>query len=125
MMGFHFEQDDAGMAEAVVTVSDLNYRLARMFEDEPDLSGIAVIGEVSDLKMYPSGHWYCSLKDAKSQLKAVMFRSSAQRQVASGFIPENGMMVVAKGDIRVYEPNGVYQIIVESMAPAGEGAKYV
>lgn len=124
MMGFYFEQDDAGMAEAVVTVSDLNYRLARMFEDEPGLSGIAVIGEVSDLKMYPSGHWYYSLKDAKSQLKAVMFRSSAQRQVASGFIPENGMMVVAKGDIRVYEPNGVYQIIVESMAPAGEGAKY-
>lgn len=107
-----------------VTVSELNERIARMFEDEPSFMGISVAGEVSDLRQHGSGHWYFNLKEAGSQLKAVMFRSAAARQAASGFIPENGLLVVALGDIRVYEPAGSYQIIVQAMAPAGEGAKY-
>ena len=107
-----------------VTVSEVNGRISALIESEPDLAGICVLGEVSDLRRYDSGHWYFSLKDDKSQIKAVMWRSSAAKQAMSGFIPESGMLVVADGDIRVYEANGVYQIVVQAMRPAGEGAQY-
>lgn len=109
---------------SIISVSDINARIARMFDDEPDFAGISVMGEVADLRRYGSGHWYFTLKDDRSQLKAVMFRSAAAKQAALGFIPENGLLVVAYGDIRVYEPNGVYQIVAQSLAPAGEGARY-
>lgn len=116
--------DESGDRAGIVTVSDINARIARMFDDEPDFTGISVMGEVADLRRYGSGHWYFTLKDDSSQLKAVMFRSSAARQAALGFIPENGLLVVVRGDIRVYEPNGVYQIVAQSISPAGEGARY-
>lgn len=124
MSGYGYPQ--AGRAEnaATISVSELNAAIAGIIASVPELSGITVAGEVADLRQYGSGHWYFSLKDEKSQLKAVMWKMSASRQVASGFIPENGMLVLATGDVSVYEAGGVYQLTVRSMRPAGEGAKY-
>ena len=121
-----FDYTAAGRAEsaAAVSVSELNAVIAGIIASVPELSGITVTGEVSDLRRYESGHWYFSLKDERSQIKAVMWKMSAARQMASGFIPENGMLVLAYGDVNVYEVGGVYQLNVKSIRPAGEGAKY-
>lgn len=116
---------EAGRAEgAAIGVSELNAVIAGIIASVPELSGITVTGEVSDLRRYGSGHWYFSLKDEKSQIKAVMWKMSAARQMASGFIPEDGMLVLATGDVNVYEAGGIYQLNVKGMRPAGEGAKY-
>lgn len=116
---------EAGRAEgATIGVSELNAVIAGIIASVPELSGITVTGEVSDLRRYGSGHWYFSLKDEKSQIKAVMWKMSAARQMASGFIPEDGMLVLATGDVNVYEAGGIYQLNVKGMRPAGEGAKY-
>jgi exodeoxyribonuclease VII large subunit len=76
-------------------------------------------GEISDFKRAHSGHIYFTLKDEKSQIRAVMWRSSAQR---IAFELENGLKVVSKGAINVYEPRGQYQLIVEVVEPKGKGA---
>lgn len=103
-----------------VTVSQLNFYIRSILEDNPILNNIFVVGEISNFKYYPrSGHMYLTLKDEAAQLKAVMFSNSAQRLK---FMPEDGMRVVCRGRISVYDKDGVYQLYIEDMQPDGAGA---
>lgn len=105
-----------------VTVSQLNYYLKKKFDSDDNLKNILVEGEISNCKVYSSGHMYFGLKDEGSFLKAVMFRGSASKLM---FKPENGQKVIVKGSISVYERDGQYQIIVTSMEAAGIGDLYL
>ncbi|PYS94839.1 MAG: exodeoxyribonuclease VII large subunit [Acidobacteria bacterium] len=101
----------------VLTVSELN-ALARGLLEE-GLGTVWVEGEISNLRRYPSGHTYFTLKDAESQVAAVLFRGSA---AALRFRPGDGLKVLARGRVSLYEPRGAYQVIVEALEPAGLGA---
>lgn len=109
------------MAQNVVSVSQLNEYIRGKLDGDALLSGIAVRGELSNYKVYPSGHHYFTLKDEASSLKCVMFKSSAVRL---RFRPENGMKVIAMGKISVYPRDGVYQLYCASMAMDGIGDLY-
>src|SRR5437867_3235119 len=101
----------------VLTVSELN-ALARGLLEE-GLGTVWVEGEISNLRRYPSGHTYFTLKDAESQVAAVLFRGNA---AALRFRPGDGLKVLARGRVSLYEPRGAYQVIVEALEPAGLGA---
>ena len=101
----------------VLTVSQVTQEIKELLEDSYPL--VWIEGEVSNLRLVQSGHAYFTLKDAKSQLRAVMFRSSV-RQLP--FTPEAGMQVIARGRLSVYEPRGDYQLIAEAIDPKGIGA---
>ena len=109
------------MAQNVVSVSQLNEYIRGKLDGDALLSGIAVRGELSNYKVYPSGHHYFTLKDEASSLKCVMFKSSAVRL---RFRPENGMKVLAMGKISVSPRDGVYQLYCASMAMDGIGDLY-
>lgn len=100
------------------SVSAVNQYLKQLLESQSDLHHIPVMGEVSNFKRYASGHCYFTLKDEKSALKCVMFKSSAVRL---SFTPQNGEKVVALGSISVYERDGVYQLYVTAMRRQGVG----
>ena len=100
------------------SVSEVNQYLKQLLESQSDLHHIPVMGEVSNFKRYGSGHCYFTLKDEKSALKCVMFKSSAVRL---SFNPQNGEKVVALGSISVYERDGVYQLYVSAMRRQGIG----
>ena len=101
------------------SVSEVNQYLKQLLESQSDLHHIPVLGEVSNFKRYGSGHCYFTLKDEKSALKCVMFKSSAAHL---SFTPQNGEKVVALGSISVYERDGVYQLYVTAMRRQGIGA---
>ncbi len=103
----------------VRTVGDVTRFVKNMFDHEALLQGLLVRGEVSNFKRYPSGHAYFTLKDETASLKCVMFKSRAQYLA---FEPENGMQVIARGNISVYERDGAYQLYVEALTPEGAGA---
>lgn len=101
-------------------VSQVNTYIKALLDASEPLRSIYVEGEISNFKHYqPSGHMYFTLKDDKSQLKAVMFSSSAYKL---RFRPENGMSVICRGRISVYEKSGEYQLYAEDMQPVGLGA---
>jgi exodeoxyribonuclease VII large subunit len=101
----------------ILTVGALNKLIRRRLEDE--FSTLWLRGEISNFKAHPSGHFYFSLKDKEAQISAVMFRGfNSQLR----FKPEDGMEVVVRGKITVYEPRGNYQIFCETMEPVGAGA---
>ena len=106
------------MNEMYLSVSEVNEIIKNMLDNEPRFSSIMVCGELSNYKIYPSGHHYFTLKDAESSLKCVMFRSNSSRL---RFRPESGMSVTAIGRISVYPRDGVYQLYVNHMIPQGEG----
>ncbi|MEG0875490.1 MAG: exodeoxyribonuclease VII large subunit, partial [Clostridiales bacterium] len=111
------------MAERkIVTVSQLNYYIKRRFNEDDNLKNILVEGEISNCKIYSSGHMYFGLKDETSFLKAVMFKTSVAKLK---FRPENGQKVIVKGSISVYERDGQYQIIATSMEVSGLGDLYL
>ena len=99
-------------------VSEVNQYLKQLLESQSDLHHIPVLGEISNFKRYQSGHCYFTLKDEKSALKCVMFKSSAAHL---SFEPQNGEKVVALGSISVYERDGVYQLYVTAMRRQGVG----
>ena len=99
-------------------VSEVNQYLKQLLESQSDLHHIPVLGEISNFKRYQSGHCYFTLKDEKSALKCVMFKSSAAHL---SFHPQNGEKVVALGSISVYERDGVYQLYVNAMRRQGVG----
>jgi exodeoxyribonuclease VII large subunit len=103
--------------EQVYTVSEVTARIKTVIETS--LPVFWVEGEISNFVHHSSRHMYFSLKDEKSQLPCVMFKT-ANRKLT--FTPENGMKVAAWGRVKVYEPSGRYQLYVESMKPAGVGA---
>lgn len=101
-------------------VSQVNTYIKALLDASEPLRNIYVEGEISNFKHYqPSGHMYFTLKDDKAQLKAVMFSSSAYKL---RFRPENGMSVICRGRISVYEKSGEYQLYAEDMQPLGLGA---
>ena len=109
------------MAQNVLSVTQINeYIRSRMDADEL-LSGVAVKGEISNYKMYPSGHHYFTLKDEGGALKCVMFKGNALRL---RFRPENGMKVIAMGRITVFPRDGAYQLYCTAMAMDGIGDLY-
>ncbi len=104
----------------VITVSQINTYIKAVFDENIPLKNIYISGEISNFThYYRSGHMYFTLKDEKSQLKAVMFSSYASR---IKFTPENGMKVICRGRISVYEKSGEYQLYVDDMQPDGIGA---
>lgn len=102
--------------DAVLTVSQLNRRVAQLLED--GVPRLWVAGEVSNFTRAASGHWYFSIKDEAAAVRAVMFRGRAQ---AVGFIPEVGGRYEFRVQVSLYEPRGDYQVQVESMRQAGRG----
>ncbi len=104
-----------------VSVSQLNNYIKRVIDANSYLSDIKVCGELSNFKFHSSGHIYASLKDEGGIIKLVMFRSFAQYLK---FRPEDGMKVIIRGRISVYEQGGIYQIYAESIEPDGEGTLY-
>jgi len=101
----------------VFRVSELNSAIQHRFEEE--FSGIWVAGEISGCKIAPSGHFYFALKDERSQLKCVLFKGSAR---FVRFKPVDGLAVIARGKLEVYEARGEYQLIIETLEPQGAGA---
>ena len=109
------------MSQQVLTITQINEYLKHMMDQDPMLSGIAVKGEISNYKVYPSGHHYFTLKDEGGALKAVMFRSHSMRL---RFRPENGMKVIALGTISVYPRDGAYQLYCTGLSLDGVGDLY-
>ncbi len=110
------------MSGKVFTVTELNSRVKSLLEGDPALEQVAVKGELSNYKIYPSGHHYFTLKDAEGSLRCVMFKSSASRL---RFRPENGMKVVAMGRVSVFLRDGAYQLYCTGLTPEGVGDLYV
>ncbi|MEG1632710.1 MAG: exodeoxyribonuclease VII large subunit, partial [Oscillospiraceae bacterium] len=106
------------MEREVLSVSELNTQIKQLLDADPRLSGVSVRGELSNYKMYPSGHHYFTLKDADSSLRCVMFKSAASRL---RFRPESGMGVTAFGRVAVYTRDGAYQLYCEDLTPEGAG----
>lgn len=105
-----------------LSVSELNEYIKRLFDSDRTLNAVSVKGEISNFVNHRSGHLYFSLKDADGQIRAVMFRSAAQRLK---FMPENGMKVILHGSVSVYQRDGSYQLYANSMEPDGIGALYL
>ena len=101
-----------------LTVSELNALVRDRLESDLRFADLCVLGELSNYKIYPSGHHYFTLKDQESSLRCVMFRSSA---VKLRFRPENGMKVCALGSLRVYQRDGAYQLYCSALIPDGIG----
>ena len=102
----------------ILTVTQLNTLIRELLESEPLLANLCVRGELSNYKIYPSGHHYFTLKDSESSLRCVMFKSSAQRL---RFRPENGMRVTVSGRVSVYPRDGAYQFYCSGIMPEGTG----
>ncbi len=109
------------MPQQVLTISQINEYIRSVMDRDPALSGVAVKGEISNYKVYPSGHHYFTLKDEGAALKCVMFKSQATRL---RFRPDNGMKVIAMGKITVYPRDGAYQLYCSAMAMDGVGDLY-
>lgn len=104
----------------VLTVSQLNRYIKSIIEQDFNLQTVFVSGEISNFKRhYASGHLYMTIKDGQSQIKAVMFRSAADRLK---FQPEDSMSVIIKGRVSVFERDGQYQLYIDDMQPDGAGA---
>ena len=109
------------MAKEVLSVTQINEYIRAMMDRDVLLAGVAVRGEISNYKVYPSGHHYFTIKDANAALKCVMFKSSAVRL---RFKPDNGMQVIVMGKISVYPRDGAYQMYCSAMAMDGVGDLY-
>ncbi len=110
------------MEVKIATVSQVNGYVRKILDHNIILNNIWVKGEISNFKHHYSGHMYITLKDESSILKAVMFRTSAR---SLSFEPSDGMKVLARGRIGVYEAGGSYQLYVEEMIPDGVGELYI
>lgn len=105
----------------ILSVSQVNQYIKAMMDHDMLLSDITVTGEISNFKRHSSGHYYFSVKDAGATISAAMFKWQNR---TLKFMPENGMRVLVRGRISVYEPSGQYQIIASSIEPDGIGALY-
>ncbi|WP_294756728.1 exodeoxyribonuclease VII large subunit [uncultured Lactobacillus sp.] len=108
-------------SDKYLTVSDLNYYITQKFKNDPYLHKVFLQGELSNFRYRRNSHQYFSLKDEKSKINVVMFRSYFAKVK---FKPEEGMKVYVTGYVSVYGPQGSYQFYAESMEPAGLGALY-
>lgn len=108
--------------QRALTVSDVNKYIKGIFSSDYILTDILVSGEISNYKYHYSGHMYFTLKDDNALIKAVMFKSSAE---TLKFTPENGMKVIIRGYVSVYEKDGQYQLYAQSMQPDGIGSLHI
>ena len=106
----------SSQSPSIFTVSRLNQSVRLLLEQE--MGQVWISGEISNFTQPSSGHWYFTLKDDTAQVRCAMFRNSNRRVT---FRPQHGQQVLVRANITLYEPRGDYQIIVESMQPAGEG----
>jgi exodeoxyribonuclease VII large subunit len=109
------------MAETI-TVPQLNMRVRSILSESPAVNDVWVIGEISNLKKYSSGHYYFTLKDNTSEIRGVMFKQSRGR---IDFEPQDNMKVTAFGRVDMYVERGTYQFIVETMQRSGVGDLYL
>ena len=109
------------MAQNVLSITQLNEYIRGRMDADPLLAQVAVRGEISNYKLYPSGHHYFTLKDESGALKCVMFKGNAMRL---RFRPENGMKVIAMGKVSVFPRDGAYQLYCSAMAMDGVGDLY-
>ena len=110
------------MEEKILSVSQVNAYIKSMMDNDALLCNVCVRGEISNYKLYPSGHHYFSIKDADGALRCVMFRGNAVRL---RFRPENGVKVLVTGRISVFPRDGAYQLYCTSLTPDGVGDLYV
>ena len=110
------------MEGQIYTVSEVNGFIKNVIDGIPQLSGIYIRGELSNYKIYPSGHHSFTLKDGEGALRCVMFKGSAMKL---RFRPENGMQVIAYGRISVFPRDGAYQLYCSQLSPDGVGDLYV
>ena len=117
-----FDQPERGPGPTreIVTVSELTHRIRGVLESAH--AEVWVEGEIANSRLWKTGHRYFTLRDQHAQLKAVMFRSAVRYL---RFTPEDGLRVVARGRVTVYEPKGEYQIVCEHLQPQGLGALQV
>ncbi len=106
----------------VLKVSEINRYVKGLIQGDPRLRDLWVAGELSNFKHHRSGHMYFTLKDSASSLRCVFFRRENERCL---FKPADGMEVIIHGNISVYEPDGVYQLYVAEMEPAGMGSLFL
>ncbi len=106
----------------ILSVSEVNRYIKEIISCDIVLGNIIVKGEISNFTYHSSGHMYFSLKDETGVIKCVMFKQSAS-QVK--FLPENGMKVIIKGNVSVYERDGVYQLYAADMQPDGIGSLHI
>lgn len=109
------------MPQQIFSITQINEYLRNQMDGDPTLCQLAVRGEISNYKMYPSGHHYFTLKDENAALKCVMFKGNAIRL---RFRPENGMQIIAMGRITVYPRDGAFQLYCTAMALDGIGDLY-
>ena len=109
------------MAQNVLSITQLNEYIRGRMDADPLLAQVAVRGEISNYKLYPSGHHYFTLKDEASALKCVMFKGNAMRL---RFRPENGMKIIAMGKVSVFPRDGAYQLYCSALAMDGVGDLY-
>ena len=109
------------MEKQILSVGQINDYIKNKLDNDPGLRNIAIRGELSNYKVYPSGHHYFTIKDGTGAMKCVMFKSAAMRL---RFRPENGMQVIAMGSITVYVRDGVYQLYCTGMVMDGIGDLY-
>lgn len=110
------------MEQQVLSVTQINEYIRAVMDDDNLLRSVAVRGEISNYKVYPSGHHYFTLKDDGASLKCVMFRGNATRL---RFRPDNGMQVLAMGRVSVYPRDGAYQLYCTGLISDGIGDLYV
>jgi len=106
----------------ILKVSEINRYIKGLIQGDPRLCDLWVSGELSNFKHHRSGHMYFTLKDSTSSLRCVFFRRENVRCI---FKPTDGMEVIIHGNISVYEPDGVYQLYVAEMEPAGMGSLFL
>lgn len=110
------------MFTKVLTVSALNDYVKKVIDNDFILNNANIKGEISNFKIHSSGHIYFSLKDEKSKINCVMFRSNAEKL---SFMPDNGMKIIAKGRVSVYEKEGAYQLYCSELKPDGMGELFI
>ena len=110
------------MERQIISVGQVNEYIKNLMDTDALLNNLCIRGEISNYKIYPSGHHYFTLKDEAGALRCVMFRSSASRL---RFRPENGMKVLALGRITVFPRDGAYQLYCNDLTPDGVGDLYV
>ena len=110
------------MERHIFTVSEVNELIKAILDNEPLLGDVCIRGELSNYKMYPSGHHYFTLKDEQSAIRCVMFRGQASRL---RFRPENGMKALALGRVTVFPRDGAYQLYCNELTPDGVGDLHV
>ncbi|MFG6114387.1 exodeoxyribonuclease VII large subunit [Halobacillus sp. MO56] len=110
------------MEDRYLTVTALTKYIKRKFAGDSHLKEVWLRGEISNFKHHSRGHMYLSLKDDKARIQAVMFAGNNR---FLKFIPENGMNVLVRGEVGVYEPMGQYQLYIHEMEPDGIGALYL